>query len=118
MLLTDLSLRCTGLRLLDAWRTRAEAKGIRLKAESGFALWACAPVCNDQTVYSCVMQPAEGIYEARVVFKWEEYCREASMKAWESWHSTAAYNATKAMIMQDPNRGLHFPSSPQSVGNK
>lgn len=111
LLMTALERRCVGVRLLEALRSRAKAEGRQFSPEEGLDLWATVPVCNDQTIYSCVLCPKTGLYEARVIFKWEEYCKGANAEAWDEWLATAAYDATNHLTMCSKGRGDLWPTS-------
>lgn len=89
------------------------AGGTKGLDEAGaFSVLATAPVCNDQTVYSCVLRPCDGSYGARAILRWDEYSRDISATAWDSFESSPAFRATRDKRMDCRDREARFPAPP------
>jgi len=109
LLLTALQRRATALALIGSWTSSQEGEQeAGLQEVGGFAVLGAAPICNDQTVYSCVLRPSESAYASRVILKWEEYSRSINANAWEGYKNTNAFRATKAMQLIN-DRGKCWP---------
>ena len=75
-----------------------------ITAESAFKVLGTAPVVNDQTVYSCVMQPAISTFTTRVILDWGAYASETDPDALVAYEHSEAYLATREFHLSGEGR--------------
>eukprot|EP00931_Biecheleriopsis_adriatica_P045111 TRINITY_DN25854_c0_g1_i4.p1 TRINITY_DN25854_c0_g1~~TRINITY_DN25854_c0_g1_i4.p1 ORF type:complete len:368 (-),score=54.40 TRINITY_DN25854_c0_g1_i4:170-1273(-) len=104
LLLTAMARRQTCIALLKKHESCLD------EADS-FRILGTAPICNDQTVYSCLIRPADNWYSTRVVLKWEEYAASTDSAALAEYQASDAFKATRHLQMPHADRrGADWPN--------
>ena len=73
LLMTAQLRRQVAVANIKSWVEQVRQHGGDLKMDSGFRVLGTAPVCNDQTVYSCIMTPKTGASTRYVILHWKTH---------------------------------------------